>query len=140
MKNLKHNLIFFAVVSILVLAFCGCHKEQITRWRCVPYEGCNIELTMDDERNLVYVAADYHGFVPPNPSLQYHFLFYDNTIFKKTGDTLQLLEPITHEPDLPIFLITSQSDETMDLIAISYLYDCASSSHYETDYHFTRIP
>ncbi len=140
MKNIKRLLLFITVVSLLVLAFSGCRKEKITKWRCVPYEGCLIEISVDHERDLVYVAADYHGFVPPNPSIQYHFLFYDNTILKKTGDhTLQLLDQITHEPDLLTFLIASQSDETMDIIAINFLNDCDAYSYYVTDYHFIRV-
>jgi len=139
MKRFKQTL-YIILISILVLAFSGCHKDQITRWRCIPYEGCLIELSMDNERDLVYVAADYQGFVPPDSSLEYHFLFYDNSIYIKNGDTLRYLDRTFHTPDCPIFVITSQSKGTMDFRAICYFYDCSLSSQYVTDYHFIRIP
>ncbi len=140
MKNFKRLLLFITVVSLLVLAFSGCRKEKITRWRCVPYEGCLIEISVDHETDYVYVAADYRDFVPPDTSLYYCFLFYDNTILKKTGEVLRYIDRTTHRPYYPIFLITSQSEETMDISAISYLERIDYCSHCVTDYHFIRIP
>ena len=140
MKTFRHTLFFFAVVSILVLASSGCQKEKITRWRCVPYEGCLIEISVDNETDYVYVSADYRDFVPPDSSLYYYYLFYDNTILKKTGEVLRYIDRTTHRPYYPIFLITSQSEETMDISAISYLEGGNCYSHCVTDYHFIRIP
>lgn len=139
MKHLKHTMVLLLALCTLTLLFSSCHKEKITKWRCVPYEGCNIELTFDNEADLVYVSADYSGFIPPDPSLDYHFLFYNNTTYKKIGDTLREIDPFTNIICSTGFVIVSQNDEMMDVVADSYWHDCYYASHYVTDYHFVRI-
>ena len=134
MRNIKRLLLFITVVSILLLVFSGCRKEKITRWRCVPYEGCLIEISVDNERDLVYVTADYRS-APQN----YYFLLYDNSIYRKTGNTLHYLDPTTFTTDIPRFVISSQSEETMVIIAYSFIQHYDIWSHYVTDYHFIRV-
>ena len=139
MKKIKYILVLVIALCTLTLVFSSCHKEKITKWRCVPYEGCNIELTFDNETDLVTVSADYSEFITPNPTLDYHFLFQDNTIYKKNGDILRQIDPSTNEISSEGFVIVSQNDEMMDIVADNYWHDCYCASYYVTDYHFVRI-
>ncbi|MCQ2276883.1 MAG: hypothetical protein MJZ87_08085 [Bacteroidales bacterium] len=139
MKHIKHTMAILLAICTLTLIFSGCHKEKITKWKYVGYEGCNIELTIDNEADLVYVSADYSGFIEPIPELNYQFLFYDNTTYKKIGDTLREIDPFTNIICSTGFVIVSQNDEMMNVVADSYFSDCDALSHYITDYHFVRI-
>lgn len=132
-------MVLIMAVCTLVLTFSSCHHEKITKWRCVPYEGCNIELIIDNESDLVYVTADYSGFIPPDNTRHYHFLFHSNTRYKKIGNVLRYIEPLTDELDSTGFVIISQSDESMDIKADNYWEDGDAASYYVTDYHFNRV-
>ena len=139
MKKIKYILVLVIALCTLTLLFSSCHKEKITKWRCVPYEGCNIELTFDNETDLVYVSADYSGVVFLEDWIHYHFLFHNNTTYKKIGDTLREIDPFTNIICSTGFVIVSQNEEMMDVVADNYWHDCDASSHYITDYHFVRV-
>ena len=139
MKKIKYILVLVIALCTLTLIVSSCHKEKITKWRCVPYEGCNIELTFDNEADLVYVSADYSGFISPDPTLDYHFLFHNNTTYKKIGNTLRYIDPYFNVIDSTGFAIISQTDAEMDLVADKYGHDCYYASFYITDYHFVRV-
>ena len=136
MKKIKHTLIFAIAFCTLTLAFSSCHKEKITKWKYVGYEGCNIELTIDNEADLVYVSADYSDFIP-DPMWDKDFLFIDKSIYQKVGDTLLRLNS-NNEITYYGFSIVSQSDESMDLTAFHSKYP-DRLLFYITDYHFVRI-
>lgn len=136
MKKIKHTLIFAIAFCTLTLAFSSCHKEKITKWKYVGYEGCNIELTFDNETDLVTVSADYSNFIP-DPMWDKAFLLFDGYVCQKVGDTLLLLDSnneITHYG----FAIVSQSDESMDLTAFNSRFPDRLLS-FVTDYHFVRV-
>ena len=139
MKHIKHTMAILLALCTLTLFLSGCHKEKITKWRCVPYEGCNIELTIDNETDWVTVSADYSGFVAPNPELNYQFLFYDNTSYKKIGNTLRLFDSYFNVIDSTGFAITSQTNNSMDLVADKFIQYYGTNLYYITDYHFVRI-
>ena len=135
MIKFKHTLFVVAIVSLFVLTFSSCYKEKTTKWKCVLYGTCNVGLIMDNETDLAYVTVDYLEGNGPNP----RFLFFNNTTYKKIGDTFRRVNPATCALESPGFVITYLSYEFMDLEAIDYLEDDNDSTFYVTKYYFTRV-
>ncbi|MBQ4442675.1 MAG: hypothetical protein II899_11320 [Bacteroidales bacterium] len=135
MRNIKRLLLFITVVSILLLVFSGCRKEKITRWRCVPYEGCLIEISVDNAADLAHVTVDYAEGYAPNPCI----LFHHNTTYKIIEEALRRINPATSAFDSPGFIITFQSYGYMNLVAVDYREDDYDDTPYITLYYFTRV-
>ena len=67
MKKIKYIIVLVIALCTLTLIVSGCHKEKITKWRCVPEEGLEIVLTIDHSSDMVTVETNPDPLRPTKP-------------------------------------------------------------------------
>ncbi|MCQ2275340.1 MAG: hypothetical protein MJZ87_00105 [Bacteroidales bacterium] len=139
MKHIKHTMVILLALCTLTLIVSGCHKEKITKWRCVPEEGLEIVLTIDHSSDMVTVETNPDPLRPTKPV---RYVFRNGDIYilvdsKIYGCYYNYFDEFIIHPYLG-FDIVFQTDTTMELEAYGFPeYDDLYTQI--KNYKFTKI-
>lgn len=122
MKKIKYIIVLVIAICTLTLIVSSCHKEKITKWRCVPEEGLEIVLTIDHSSDMVTVTTDPDLLYSANPYITY--VFRNGDIYKLFGNRMfgafyNCFDVLSIDTFVG-FDIVSQTDTTMELEAYGF--------------------
>ena len=118
MKRIKHLLFLIIAFSSLALAFSGCHKEKITKWKCVLEEGQEVVLTIDETTDFVLTKTTPYPLSSTDSFA--NSLFSNGKVWKIRGKKILLYDVnrqiVCSAADAGFWIdIVSETGSTMEL-------------------------
>ena len=129
------------VICTLTLIFCSCHKEKITKWKCVLEEGQEVVLTIDETTGFVLTKTTPYPLSSTDSFANY--LFADGKVWKicdkkilmydsyrqmvcSAGDVgfwIDIVSKTKSTMELKVHQITWTDPYTLDWITKNYKFD-----------------
>lgn len=142
MKRIKPILFLIIALCSLALAFSGCHKEKITKWKCVLEEGQEVVLTIDESDDVVTVETNPMPLTSEDTDA--NFLFYSGKTLKICGKQMFLYDResnrVFDDRMMYWFDIVSKTRSTMELkVHLITWYDDNTQGWIIKNYKFNKV-